>query len=65
MRVEIFEDVQGQHRYRIRGDNGEIMATSEGYSSKSNAQRGLEDLRASMHSEPDDDPPPVLKSRAY
>ena len=30
----IFRDVAGQHRFRFVAPNGQVMATSEGYSTK-------------------------------
>lgn len=42
--VEIYEDVAGNWRYRVVGGNGEIVAASEPYASKSNATRGFADL---------------------
>ena len=42
---EIFRDDAGEWRYRIKGRNGEIMATSEGYTRPQDAERGLADLR--------------------
>jgi uncharacterized protein YegP (UPF0339 family) len=44
--IEIFKDEAGEWRYRVKGRNGEIMATSEGYGRKADARRGLNDLRA-------------------
>lgn len=44
--IEIFKDAAGEWRYRIKGANGEPMATSEGYTRKADARRGLLDLRA-------------------
>ena len=40
---EIFEDDAGEWRWRLRAANGEIIAQSESYVSKSNAFRGAED----------------------
>lgn len=42
--TEIFKDSAGEWRFRVKGANGEIVATSEGYSTKSNARRGLKTL---------------------
>jgi uncharacterized protein len=42
--VEFFEDEQGEHRFRIKGRNGEVLATSEGYTRKQDAVRGFWDL---------------------
>lgn len=44
---EVYEDVDGEWRFRVKGNNGLIVSTSsESYVSKSNAQRGVEDLKA-------------------
>jgi len=40
---ELFEDVAGEWRFRLRHDNGNVIADSgEGYASKSNAKRALD-----------------------
>ena len=40
--VEFYEDSEVQHRWRIKADNGEIVAaSSEGFTSKSNAVNNL------------------------
>lgn len=44
-RVEVYVDLQGFWRFRLRGGNGEIMASSEPYPSRSNAVRGAEDFK--------------------
>lgn len=43
--TEIFRDEKGDWRFRIKGLNGEIVATSEGYTRPTDAARGLRDLR--------------------
>lgn len=45
---EIFRDEAGEWRYRVKGRNGEPMATSEGYTRPEDAERGLADLRRLM-----------------
>lgn len=32
---------KGAWRYAVKGNNGEILATSEGYTTKQNAEKGL------------------------
>lgn len=44
--IEIFKDEAGEWRYRLKGENGEPMFTSEGYTRKADARRGLNDARA-------------------
>lgn len=40
-RAEIFTDTDGEHRFRIVSGNNQIVATSEGYSRRRDAIRGL------------------------
>jgi uncharacterized protein YegP (UPF0339 family) len=42
--VEFFTDEQGEYRFRIKGRNGEVLATSEGYTREDDARRGFWDL---------------------
>lgn len=44
--IEEFQDENGEWRFRIKGDNGEIVAVSEGYTTEASARRGSEDLKA-------------------
>jgi uncharacterized protein YegP (UPF0339 family) len=50
--VDLFEDEGGEWRYRIKGENGEPMVTSEGYPTKTGARRGYIDLRKLMSGPP-------------
>lgn len=44
---EVYEDVAGEHRWRLRHDNGNIIAAGgQGYSSKQKAKQGLESVRS-------------------
>ena len=36
----------GQHWYRLRADNGEIVQSSEGYTSKAACQNGIQSVKA-------------------
>ena len=43
---ELYEDKGGEHRWRLRHDNGNIIGDgSEGYASRSNAQRSIDRIR--------------------
>lgn len=42
--AEYFRDVAGEWRFRIVAGNGEVVASSEGYTSQADARRGLGDL---------------------
>jgi uncharacterized protein YegP (UPF0339 family) len=45
-RFELYEDKGGEHRFRLRHRNGNIVATSgEGYTQRHNAQKGIESVR--------------------
>lgn len=46
--IEYFQDISGHWRFRVKGRNGEIVASSEAYSSKSNAERGADALRRAI-----------------
>lgn len=38
---EIFKDAKGEYRFRLKAKNGEIIATSEGYTTKANCKNGI------------------------
>lgn len=42
---EIFQDEAGEWRFRVKGKNGEIIATGEGHPDPSKAERSLAALR--------------------
>ena len=37
---EIFRDSKGEYRFRLKGRNGEIVATGESYPTKAHVKRG-------------------------
>lgn len=39
-KFEIYKDAKGEYRFRLKAGNGEIVATGEGYVSKSGAIEG-------------------------
>ncbi len=43
---EVFEDKAGEWRWRLVANNGEVVAQSEGYTTKESALRGAEDAAA-------------------
>ena len=46
-KFEIYQDRQGQFRWRLRAPNGQIIADSgEGYATRSNAKRAAENVRS-------------------
>jgi hypothetical protein len=44
-KFEIFKDARGGYRFHLRGANGEIIASSEGYKSKAAAQSGIKSVQ--------------------
>lgn len=43
---ELYEDQAGQYRWRLRHENGNIIADSgEGYASKQKARQGIESVK--------------------
>lgn len=44
-RYELYENAGGEWQFRLKAANGEIIAVSEGYSSKSAAMNGIESVR--------------------
>jgi uncharacterized protein YegP (UPF0339 family) len=44
---EVYEDVEGKYRWRLRHDNGNIIADSgEGYASVQKAKQGIESVKS-------------------
>jgi len=44
-RFEIFKDAVGKFRFRLRAQNGEIIAESQGYESKESCQKGITSVK--------------------
>ncbi|EYT58122.1 MULTISPECIES: YegP family protein [Microbacterium] len=42
---ELYTDKSGEYRFRLKAGNGEVIAISEGYSSKSAALNGIDSVR--------------------
>lgn len=46
---ELYEDSGGQYRWRLRHQNGNIIADgSEGYTTKENAQKGIQSVKENV-----------------
>ena len=43
--IEVYTDRIGGHRWRLKAGNGEIVAISEGYSTRYNAKRSAESVK--------------------
>jgi uncharacterized protein len=44
-KFELYQSSKGEWRWRLKAGNGEIIATSEGYTSKSSAKNGIESVK--------------------
>ena len=44
-KLELYEDRAGKWRFRLKADNGQVIATGEAYESKSAAQNGIESIK--------------------
>jgi uncharacterized protein len=44
-KFEIYLDKAGEHRFRLKAKNGQIIATGEGYKSKAGCQNGIESVK--------------------
>ena len=44
-KFEVYTDKAGEFRFRLKARNGEIIATSEGYTSKAACENGIESVR--------------------
>ncbi len=44
-KFEVYNDKRGQVRFRLKATNGQIIATSEGYTEKKSALQGLESIK--------------------
>ncbi|PJJ65587.1 YegP family protein [Compostimonas suwonensis] len=42
---ELYRDKAGEYRFRLTAANGQTIAVSEGYASKSGAENGIESVR--------------------
>lgn len=50
-KFEIFTDKAGEHRFRLKAGNGQIILASEGYSSKDGCENGIESVRENSQNE--------------
>jgi uncharacterized protein YegP (UPF0339 family) len=48
---ELYQDKGGDWRFRLKAGNGEVIATGQGYSSKSGAMNGIDSVRRNADSE--------------
>ncbi|MBQ4537523.1 MAG: YegP family protein [Lachnospiraceae bacterium] len=44
-KFEVYEDNKGEYRFRLKATNGQIIATSEGYTTLANCLNGVESVK--------------------
>lgn len=44
-KFEVYADSAGKYRFRLKAGNGEIIATGQGYTSRSSAVAGIESVK--------------------
>lgn len=54
-KFEIFQDQGGKYRFRLKAGNGQVIATSQGYSTKKACNNGIESVRKNAPVAPVDD----------
>ena len=52
---ELYTDKAGEYRWRLRHQNGEIIASGEGYTTKANALNGIESVKKNAPDAPIED----------
>lgn len=53
---ELYKDRAGEYRWRLRHENGNIIADSgEGYTTKANAENGIDSVKENAPSAPVED----------
>lgn len=62
--IQIYRDIAGGWRFRVKGGNGEIVAQGEAYTRKADAQRGVDTLRRLVaHNETIDETIPEFENQ--
>jgi uncharacterized protein YegP (UPF0339 family) len=54
-KFELFQDAAGKFRFHLKAANGEIIAASQGYTSKAAAQNGIASIKNNAVSAPTED----------
>jgi uncharacterized protein YegP (UPF0339 family) len=44
-KFEVYTDKAGEFRFKLKAPNGEVIAVSEGYSSKKSCMNGIESVK--------------------
>lgn len=51
-KFEIYSDKSGEFRFRLKAKNGQVIAVSEGYTSKANCKNGIESVKKNSVNSP-------------
>ena len=51
-KFEIYTDKRGETRFRLKAKNGQVIAVSEGYTSKANCKNGIESVKKNSVNSP-------------
>ncbi|TQC41401.1 DUF1508 domain-containing protein [Rhodococcus sp. WS4] len=54
-KFELFKDAAGKFRFHLKAANGEIIAASQGHTSKAAAQNGIASIKDNPASAPTED----------
>nr|WP_314845759.1 DUF1508 domain-containing protein [uncultured Microbacterium sp.] len=49
-KFELYSDSSGGHRFRLKAGNGEVIASSESYTTRAAAKNGIESVRTNAAS---------------
>jgi len=44
-KFEVYKDKAGEYRFRLKAGNGQVIAVSEGYKSKTSCMNGIESIK--------------------
>ena len=55
-KFEVYKDKKGETRFRYRASNGEIMFSSEGYSTKASAMKAIASIKKNAAEAPVEEP---------
>ncbi len=44
-KFEVYKDKSGEYRFRLKAGNGQVIAISEGYKSKTSCMNGIESVK--------------------
>ncbi len=44
-KFEVYTDKSGEYRFKLKASNGEVIVSSEGYSSKKSCMNGIESVK--------------------